>query len=90
MTAAENPFVSDTSSLQSQLKEKEKELLAAKAEVEALRTNEELKDRVFKELRENVRKLEEKLGATENQVDQKVRFCSNTIDHLCEGLMSKH
>ncbi|AEE83864.1 Microtubule-associated protein 70 [Arabidopsis suecica] len=71
MTAAENPFVSDTSSLQSQLKEKEKELLAAKAEVEALRTNEELKDRVFKELRENVRKLEEKLGATENQVDQK-------------------
>jgi hypothetical protein len=50
MTAAENPFVSDTSSLQSQLKEKEKELLAAKAEVEALRTNEELKDRVFKEV----------------------------------------
>jgi hypothetical protein len=46
--------------------------LAAKAEVEALRTNEELKDRVFKELRENVRKLEEKLGATENQVDQKL------------------
>ncbi|EOA16452.1 hypothetical protein CARUB_v10004607mg [Capsella rubella] len=71
MTAGENPFVSNTSSLQNQLKEKEKELLAAKAEVEALRTNEELKDRVFKELRESVRKLEEKLGATENLVEQK-------------------
>ncbi|XP_010440039.1 PREDICTED: microtubule-associated protein 70-5 [Camelina sativa] len=71
MTAGENPFVSNTSSLQNQLKDKEKELLAAKAEVEALRTNEELKDRVFKELRESVRKLEEKLGASENLVEQK-------------------
>ncbi|VVB12766.1 unnamed protein product [Arabis nemorensis] len=71
MTAGENPFVSDTSSLQNQLKEKEKELLAAKAEIEALRTNEELKDRAFGELRENVRKLEERLGATNNLVEQK-------------------
>ncbi|CAE6191585.1 unnamed protein product [Arabidopsis arenosa] len=71
MTAEENPFVSDTSSLQNQLIEKEKELLAAKAEIEALRTNEGHKDRAFKELRENVRKLEEQLGATENLVDQK-------------------
>ncbi|CAH8276318.1 unnamed protein product [Arabidopsis lyrata] len=71
MTAEENPFVSDTSSLQNQLIEKEKELLTAKAEIEALRTNEGHKDRAFKELRENVRKLEEQLGATENIVDQK-------------------
>nr|VDC82907.1 unnamed protein product [Brassica rapa] len=62
MTAGENPFALNTSSLQSQLKEKDKELLAAKAEIEALRTNEELKNRAFEELRENVRKWEERLG----------------------------
>ncbi|KAH0935131.1 hypothetical protein HID58_012248, partial [Brassica napus] len=62
MTAGENPFASNTSSLQSQLKEKDKELLAAKAEIEALRTNEELENRAFEELRENVRKWEERLG----------------------------
>ncbi|KAF3597453.1 hypothetical protein DY000_02026734 [Brassica cretica] len=65
MTAGENPFASNTSSLQSQLKEKDKELLAAKAEIEALRTNEELKNRAFEELRENVRKWEERLGQKE-------------------------
>ncbi|KAJ0232969.1 Microtubule-associated protein 70-5 [Hirschfeldia incana] len=61
MTTGENPFASNTSSLQSQLKEKDKKLLAAKAEIEALRTNEELKNRAFEELRENMRKLEERL-----------------------------
>ncbi|KAL1194599.1 Microtubule-associated protein 70-5 [Cardamine amara subsp. amara] len=71
MTAGENPFVSNNSSLQNQLKEKEKNLLAAKAEIEALRTNEELKDRAFVELKENVRKFEERLGASENRVEQK-------------------
>ena len=83
MTAGENPFASNTSSLQSQLKgssfllygfytsiplttcltfercyafflflstEKDKELLAAKAEIEALRTNEELENRAFEEV----------------------------------------
>ncbi|KFK32193.1 hypothetical protein AALP_AA6G209500 [Arabis alpina] len=70
MTAGDNPFVYNTSSLQNQLKEKEKELLAAKAELEALRTKEELKDRALGELRENVRKLEERLGATNNLVEQ--------------------
>ncbi|KAG5406652.1 hypothetical protein IGI04_012771 [Brassica rapa subsp. trilocularis] len=65
MTAGENPFASNTSSLQSQLKEKDKELLAAKAEIEALRTNEALKNRAFEELRENVRKWEERLGQKE-------------------------
>lgn len=83
MTAGENPFVSDTSSLQNQLKGSsfplwflfinpseelinveavllsflflislyaDKDLLAAKAEIEALRTNQELKDRAFGEV----------------------------------------
>ncbi|CAA7027351.1 unnamed protein product [Microthlaspi erraticum] len=58
MTAGENPFASYTSSLQNQLKEKDKELLAAKAEIEALRTNEELKNRAFGEEVE-MKKLEE-------------------------------
>ncbi|CAG7887968.1 unnamed protein product [Brassica rapa] len=71
MTAGENPFASNTSSLQNQLREKDKELLAAKAEIEALRTNEELKNREFGELRENVRKLEERLGISKNLVVQK-------------------
>uniref|UniRef100_M4EBS7 Microtubule-associated protein 70-5 n=1 Tax=Brassica campestris TaxID=3711 RepID=M4EBS7_BRACM len=71
MTAGENPFASNTSSLQNQLREKDKELLAAKAEIEALRTNEELKNREFGELRENVRKLEERLGVSKNLVVQK-------------------
>ncbi|KAF8083873.1 hypothetical protein N665_0748s0018 [Sinapis alba] len=71
MTAAENPFASNTSSLQNQLREKDKELLAAKAEIKALRTNEELKNRAFEELRENVRKLEERLGVSKNLVEQK-------------------
>ncbi|KAL0890188.1 hypothetical protein Bca101_014171 [Brassica carinata] len=71
MTAGENPFSSNTSSLQSQLKEKDKELLAAKTEIKALRTNEELKNRAFEELRENVRKLEERLRASKNLVEQK-------------------
>ncbi|WZY69928.1 hypothetical protein YC2023_002168 [Brassica napus] len=71
MTAGENPFASNTSSLQNQLREKDKELLAAKAEIEALRTNEELKKREFGELRENVRKLEERLGISKNLVVQK-------------------
>lgn len=71
MTAGENPFASNTSSLQNQLREKDKELLAAKAEIEALRTNEELKNREFGELRENVRKLEERLGVSKNLVEHK-------------------
>ncbi|KAF3533215.1 hypothetical protein DY000_02038782 [Brassica cretica] len=71
MTAGENPFASNTSSLQNQLREKDKELLAAKAEIEALRTNEELKNREFGELRENVRKLEERPGVSKNLVVQK-------------------
>ncbi|KAF8096808.1 hypothetical protein N665_0301s0052 [Sinapis alba] len=71
MTAGENPFASNTSSLQSQLKEKDKELLAAKAEIEALRTNEELKNRAFEELRENMKKLEERLEVCKNLVEQK-------------------
>ncbi|XP_018448665.1 microtubule-associated protein 70-5 isoform X3 [Raphanus sativus] len=71
MTAGENPFASNTSSLQNQLREKDKELLAAKAETEALRTNEDLKNRAFEKLRENVRKLEERLGVSKNLVEQK-------------------
>ncbi|CAH8387758.1 unnamed protein product [Eruca vesicaria subsp. sativa] len=71
MTAGENPFASNTSSLQNQLKEKDKELLAAKAEIEALRTNEELKNRAFEELRENMRNLEERLEVSKNLVEQK-------------------
>ncbi|KAJ4866530.1 Microtubule-associated protein 70-5 [Raphanus sativus] len=71
MTAGENPFASNTSSLQSQLKEKDKELLAAKAEIKALRTNEELKNGAFGELRENMRKLEERLEVSKNLAEQK-------------------
>ncbi|CAN8324903.1 unnamed protein product [Cochlearia groenlandica] len=71
MKEGENPFVSNVSSLQNQLKEKEKELLAAKADIEAFRTKEEVKNIAFDELRENVKKLEERLGATDNLVEQK-------------------
>ncbi|KAG2238999.1 hypothetical protein Bca52824_089859 [Brassica carinata] len=71
MTAGENPFASNTSSLQNQLREKDKEVLAAKAKIEALRTDEERKNRAFEELRENVRKLEERLEVSKNLVEQK-------------------
>ncbi|KAL0727689.1 hypothetical protein Bca4012_023782 [Brassica carinata] len=71
MTAGENTFAYNTSSLQNQLREKDKEVLAAKAKIEALRTNEERKNRAFEELRENVRKLEERLVVSKNLVEQK-------------------
>lgn len=41
------------------------------------------------QLKENVRKLEERLGASENLVEQKVSFISKTIIFVKEA-MSKH
>ncbi|KAJ4872268.1 Microtubule-associated protein 70-5 [Raphanus sativus] len=84
MTAGENPFASNTSSLQSQLKEKDKELLAAKAEIKALRTNEELKNGAFGELRENMRKLEERLEVSKNLAEQKIKIQKHQISALQE------
>ncbi|XP_022724116.1 microtubule-associated protein 70-5-like [Durio zibethinus] len=66
-----DPVVLELTRLQNQLKEKDRELGAAQAEIKALRATEVLKDKAIEELRSEVQKLDEKHRVTENLLQLK-------------------
>ncbi|KAG6743498.1 hypothetical protein POTOM_052194 [Populus tomentosa] len=65
------PIVLELNRLQNLLKERERELGSARGEIKALRATEALKDKAIEELRNEVGKLDQKLGVTENLVEHK-------------------
>ncbi|MBA0658973.1 hypothetical protein Goklo_011142 [Gossypium klotzschianum] len=66
-----DPVVLELTRLQNQLKEKDRKLGAAQAEIKALRATEALKDKVIEELGGEVQKLDEKHRVAENLLQQK-------------------
>ncbi|XWS12959.1 hypothetical protein CRYUN_Cryun37aG0134600 [Craigia yunnanensis] len=66
-----HPVVLELTRLQNQLKEKDRELGAAQAEIKAFRATEALKDKAIEELRSEVQKLDEKHRVTENLLQHK-------------------
>ncbi|KAK8612387.1 hypothetical protein V6N13_092503 [Hibiscus sabdariffa] len=66
-----NPVVLELTRLQNQLKEKERELGSAQAEIKALRATEALKDKAIQELQSEVQKLDEKHRVNENVLEYK-------------------
>ncbi|KAK8350031.1 hypothetical protein V6Z12_A06G182100 [Gossypium hirsutum] len=66
-----NPVVLELTRLQNQLKERDRELGAAQAEIKALRATEALKDKAIHELQVEVQKLDEKHRVTENILQHK-------------------
>ncbi|KAK8678288.1 hypothetical protein V6N13_143793 [Hibiscus sabdariffa] len=66
-----DPVMLELTRLQNQLKEKDRELGAAQAEIKALRATEVLKDKAIEELHGEVQKLDEKHRITENLLQQK-------------------
>ncbi|MFQ6656927.1 hypothetical protein Gotur_026823 [Gossypium turneri] len=66
-----NPVVLELTRLQNQLKERDRELGAAQAEIKALRATEALKDKAIHELQGEVQKLDEKHRVTENILQHK-------------------
>ncbi|OMO76971.1 Myosin II heavy chain-like protein [Corchorus capsularis] len=66
-----DPVVLELTRLQNQLKEKERELGAAQAEIKALRASEVFKDKAIEELQSEVDKLDEKHRAAENLLQHK-------------------
>ncbi|GLT80225.1 hypothetical protein SLA2020_516770 [Shorea laevis] len=66
-----DPLVLELNRLQNQLKENDRELGSAQAEIKALKATEVLKDKAIGELQSEVNKLDEKLRVTENLLEQK-------------------
>ncbi|KAJ6300908.1 hypothetical protein OIU76_021666 [Salix suchowensis] len=64
-------IVLELNRLQNLLKERERELGSAQGEIKALRATEALKDKGMEELRNEVGKLDQKLGVTENLVQHR-------------------
>ncbi|KAE8708941.1 Microtubule-associated protein 70-5 [Hibiscus syriacus] len=77
MVCAEESFapvghvVLELTRLQNQLKEKERKLGSAQAEIKSLRATEALKDKAIQELQSEVQKLDEKHRVTENVLEFK-------------------
>ncbi|KAH7518263.1 hypothetical protein FEM48_Zijuj09G0153000 [Ziziphus jujuba var. spinosa] len=66
-----DPVVLELNRLKNLLKEKDRELGVAQGEIKGLRATEVLKDKALEELRNEVQKLDEKLGVTENLLEHK-------------------
>ncbi|KAB2078534.1 hypothetical protein ES319_A06G169600v1 [Gossypium barbadense] len=66
-----NPVVLELTRLENQLKERDRELGAAQAEIKALRATEALKDKAIHVLQVEVQKLDEKHRVTENILQHK-------------------
>ncbi|XP_031273494.1 microtubule-associated protein 70-5 [Pistacia vera] len=66
-----DPVVLELNRLQNHLKEKDREFGVAQGEIKALRATDVLKDKAIEELRNEVKKLDEKLTVTENLLEHK-------------------
>ncbi|RVW80378.1 Microtubule-associated protein 70-5 [Vitis vinifera] len=69
--AHSDPIVLEFNRLQNQLKEKDRELGVASSEIKALRATIVLKDKALEQFRNEVNKLDERLGVIENLLKQK-------------------
>ncbi|XP_019183927.1 PREDICTED: microtubule-associated protein 70-5 [Ipomoea nil] len=85
-----DPFILELTSLQNQLKEKERELGVAQSENKGLRATEQLKDKALEELGNEVKRLEEKLKISENLVEQKNLETKKLINEKKEALTAQY
>ncbi|KAK7262078.1 hypothetical protein RJT34_29638 [Clitoria ternatea] len=85
-----NPLVLEINRLQNQLKEKVKELATSQSEIKALRATEALKDKAIEELRNEVRKLDERLEVTEDHLKQKNLEIKKLTDEKKDALAAQY
>ncbi|XP_022714457.1 microtubule-associated protein 70-5-like [Durio zibethinus] len=83
------PVVLELTRLQNQLKEKDRQLGAAQAEIKALRAIEALKDKAIEELRSEVQKLDEKHCVTENLLQHKSLEIKKLINEKKDALAAQ-
>ncbi|XVF28053.1 hypothetical protein REPUB_Repub14bG0162400 [Reevesia pubescens] len=84
-----DPVVLELTRFQNQLKEKERELGTAQAEIKALRATEALKDKAIEEIRSEVQKLDEKLRVTENLLQHKNLEIKKLINEKKDALAAQ-
>ncbi|XP_068641201.1 microtubule-associated protein 70-5-like [Aristolochia californica] len=75
--------------LQNQLKDKDRELGVAHAEIKALKVMELLKDKALKEFTDELKKLDEKLQSTENLLEQKNLEVKKLINEKKDALAAQ-
>ncbi|CAI0374313.1 unnamed protein product [Linum tenue] len=85
-----DPLVLELTRLQNLLKEKDRELGAAHGENKGLRTADALKDKAIEELRIQMTRLDEKLRASENQIENKNLEIKKLVDEKKEALSAQH
>ncbi|KAL2339274.1 hypothetical protein Fmac_013720 [Flemingia macrophylla] len=85
-----DPVVLEINRLQNQLKEKVKELAACQGEIKALRAIEALKDKAIEELRNEVSKMDERLGVTEDHLQQKNLEIKKLTDEKKQALAAQY
>lgn len=84
-----DPLVLELNHLQNQLKEKDNGLGAAQNEIKALRATQALKEKALEELKINYDKLDEKLRATENMLQQKNLEMKKLADEKKDALAAQ-
>lgn len=85
-----DPLVLELNHLQNQLKEKDRELGNAQAEIKALRATEVLKDKAIEELQNEVSKLDDKVRVTENVLDHKNLEIKKLTDEKKDALAAQY
>ncbi|KAL2932237.1 Microtubule-associated protein 70-4 [Bienertia sinuspersici] len=84
-----DPLVLELNHLQNQLKDKDNELSAAQNEIKASRATQAHKEKALDELKANYDKLEEKLRATENVLQQKNLEMKKLADEKKDALAAQ-
>ncbi|KAG9443485.1 hypothetical protein H6P81_014825 [Aristolochia fimbriata] len=87
--APSDPVVIELNKLQNQLKDKDRELGVAHAEIKALKVTEFLKVKAVEELTDELKKLDEKLQSTENLLEQKNLEVKKLISEKKEALTAQ-
>ncbi|CAL1352081.1 unnamed protein product [Linum trigynum] len=88
--AHSDPLVLELTRLQNLLKEKDRELGAAHGENKGLRTADALKDKAIEELRIQMTRLDEKLRASENVIENKNLEIKKLVVEKKEALSAQH
>ncbi|CAL1386018.1 unnamed protein product [Linum trigynum] len=85
-----DPLVLELNRLQNLLKEKDRELGVTHGEIKGLRTADALKDKAIEELRIQMTRLDEKLRASENLIENKNLEIKKLVDEKKEALSAQH
>ncbi|KAK7292479.1 hypothetical protein RIF29_08260 [Crotalaria pallida] len=85
-----DPVVLEINSLQSQLKEKVKELATCQGEIKGLNATEALKDKAIEELKNEVSKLDERLRVTNDHLKQKNLEIRKLTDDKKDALAAQY